>query len=505
MKPIQIYYKVWLKLSRKYLNHFALKYRSVKNFKIPVLYKHTSILENIQNYSIFNEKIDLSQIDWKMRCEDALFQYHLHYHDFLSNLEEKSGLRVILDWIEKNPPSNSIAWDPYTISLRVVNWIKFISRYHLINQVVIDSLLLQGIWLYYQREYHLLSNHFFKNIVALLYLGYIFENKKWYQWAFRNFEKQLEEQLTNEGYHFEFSPTYHAIFVKDLLDIYNLIVNNDTPFKKRMVSKLELAISKSLFWLQYFSYSGSYLPINDVNYQDVSRPNELIRIAEELEIQPVQKLVSSCYPVLENKNLKLMVFCAPFNPSYNPSHSHADILSILLWFRGKPIVIDTGNFTYKESAERSYSRSTRAHNTIEINSKDQAEMWKAFRVGDRSIISEKEIADISISCEYHFHDISHQRKVKKQDDEFLICDTIIGKGTHSFKMYYHFSPECSVHRTERKIIIDDQIVILVPDERITVEKTLFFPEMYQRKEKNTIVISGTFVDTKMLETRIYLQ
>ena len=159
------------------------------------------------------------------------------------------------------------------------------------------------------------------------------------------------------------------------------------------------------------------------------------------------------------------------------------MLSVLLWYNAKPIFIDTGNFTYEECAERKYSRSTAAHNTLEIDSNNQAELWKAFRLGDRAKISEKVITEFSISCKYHF---SHQRKVKKQDDEFLICDTIISKGTHSYKMYYHFSPECSVHRTKRKIIIDDQIVILVPDERITVEKTLFFPEMYQKEEKNTI-------------------
>mgnify|MGYP001118904895 CR=1 FL=1 len=45
---------------------------------------------------------------------------------------------------------------------------------------------------------------------------------------------------------------------------------------------------------------------------------------------------------------------------------------------------DTGVYHYRESAERRYSRSTEAHNTIEIDGAEQSEVWKSFRVGRRA-------------------------------------------------------------------------------------------------------------------------
>ncbi|MBC8526123.1 MAG: alginate lyase family protein [Candidatus Cloacimonetes bacterium] len=507
LKPVQVFAKIWLKLNRIYLNCFVRKSKLPSGFRIPILGQLNQLQKKITRYTIFDDIINLSDIDWKMNDKTNLFQYHLHYHEFLLFLDKNTGIKVIRDWIAKNSPSNSVSWDPYTISIRVVNWIKFISHHNIHDSVILNSLYLQGIWLFHQREYNLLSNHFFKNIIALLYLGYIFRKNSWSKWASHNFKNQIREQLTENGYHFEFSPTYHAIFIKDLLDAYNLITNNETLTSKKFGIKLKNIIEKSLFWLQYFSANEVYFPINDVNYQETPIPQELLSYAKSLNILSFEtkEKQSDYYPILTKGDLTIVLYCAPFNPSYNPSHSHADILSVLLWFKNKSIVIDTGCFTYDEGSERNYSRSTKAHNTIEIDGSDQCELWKAFRIGRRGLLFDKKITDDRIDCSYSFQEkikVAHRRSVLKESDGFLIRDLLKGKGTHRYKMYFHLSPECKIELKKKDLLIDHMIKISFPNEEIKLINSEYYPRIYQKHEKSTVEISGSFSDEKILETII---
>ena len=73
----------------------------------------------------------------------------------------------------------------------------------------------------------------------------------------------------------------------------------------------------------------------------------------------------------------------PIGPDYQPGHGHADLLSFELSLRGARVVVDSGVSTYEAGAMRDYCRSTRAHNTVEIEGQNQVEVWAAFRVGRR--------------------------------------------------------------------------------------------------------------------------
>jgi len=73
----------------------------------------------------------------------------------------------------------------------------------------------------------------------------------------------------------------------------------------------------------------------------------------------------------------------PIGPDYLPGHAHGDIFSFELSLRGYRVIVDSGTHDYEVGEMRNYCRSTRAHNTIEIDNQDQCEFWGAFRVGRR--------------------------------------------------------------------------------------------------------------------------
>jgi uncharacterized heparinase superfamily protein len=68
-----------------------------------------------------------------------------------------------------------------------------------------------------------------------------------------------------------------------------------------------------------------------------------------------------------------------------PGHAHADCLSIDIFYRGKAIIVDTGNCLYDSGPTRLYERGTAAHNTIMLNGENQTELWGSFRVGQKAM------------------------------------------------------------------------------------------------------------------------
>lgn len=76
-------------------------------------------------------------ISWNDPQCPKLRLYHLNYFDFLNVRfalpEEESMLRAALDialnWRERNSTGTEVGWEPYPLSLRIVNWLKFLVRY----------------------------------------------------------------------------------------------------------------------------------------------------------------------------------------------------------------------------------------------------------------------------------------------------------------------------------------------------------------------------------------
>ncbi|MFC1601332.1 heparinase II/III-family protein [Candidatus Sumerlaeota bacterium] len=74
---------------------------------------------------------------------------------------------------------------------------------------------------------------------------------------------------------------------------------------------------------------------------------------------------------------------APIGPDYIPGHAHGDIFSFELSLKGHRVITDSGVRDYQPGPMRDYCRSTKAHNTVEIEGQDQCEFWGTFRVARR--------------------------------------------------------------------------------------------------------------------------
>jgi hypothetical protein len=89
-----------------------------------------------------------SIFDWNNDKEEKLWLYNLHYFDDLNSFGSQSRHVLQMYWIDKwvieNPPAvRGNGWEPYTLSLRIVNWIKAFLSGLPTNDKVIDSLAQQ--------------------------------------------------------------------------------------------------------------------------------------------------------------------------------------------------------------------------------------------------------------------------------------------------------------------------------------------------------------------------
>lgn len=387
-------------------------------------------------------------------ASSRLRDYTLHYH-------HRVDAEAALSWIEHNPRGHRPAWEPYPLSLRIVNWIKRIENP---SDRLLTSLSQQADYLSHAVEHHLLGNHLFVNAKALVFAGVYLSVDRWLRQGLQILRREMPEQILKDGGHFERSPMYHSLVFEDLLDIVNL----GRAFPGLLPDFSEPA-ARMLSWLNCMTHpDGEIGFFNDAAFGVAAPPRELRAYATRLGIKPArQPLSDSGYIRLENENTVVLFDAAPIGPTYQPGHAHADTLSFEVSHCGRRLAVNSGTSTYEKSAERQHQRGTAAHNTIRIDGRDSSEVWAAFRVGARAHA-------FAVSSDHRrwaeashdgYRPIVHRRRLEMFPETLAITDWIEGSGRHSLEIYFHLFPGTDTSR-----------ICLDPALTGSIEETTFHPQ-----------------------------
>ncbi len=342
-------------------------------------------------------------IAWESPDRAKLWLYNLHYFDGLL-AEDKAargarGGALVSRWIAENPPGRGTGWEPYPVSLRVVNWIKWMLGEGRAAPEALASLAVQARWLERRLETHLLGNHLLANAKALVFAGVFFagpEAERWLGKGLSLYRDQLPEQVLADGGHFERSPMYHAIILEDLLDLINLTQAYDLSGAPVLADLIPTADAMRA-WLKAMCLGDERIGFfNDAAFAIAAEPAELEAYAARLGLidiadpaDGITDLKASGYARLQCGEAVVLVDAAPIGPDYLPGHAHADTLSFEWSLGAERIVVNGGTSVYGTSPEREAERSTAAHSTIEIAELNSSEVWSGFRVGRRARIVER--------------------------------------------------------------------------------------------------------------------
>jgi uncharacterized heparinase superfamily protein len=443
---------------------------------------------------------------WHDQSVPQLWRYHLHYFDYTLDLAllAAAGEReiafttfrsLVLSWLRANEVMSGDGWHPYTVSLRVVNWCQAIDTFSTElgrDRAFADTLAAatfgQLSFLARNLERDVRGNHIIENLRALVIGGTVFAGAgpgRWIDRALETLESEVAEQVTGDGGHYERVPSYHVRVLIDLLEIEIALRRNG----REVPAWLGAAVTRMADFLDGLIMADGRLPLlKDTTYDGID-PAEVLALAAVTRGEPRWKRTADAgllamiyygddapprYAALP-RNLEprrtrffdVSRFAIFRNgsgsdsaivdvglpcPEALPAHAHADLFSFELCLDGRRTVVDSGVFEYAAGKWRDYFRSTRAHNTVEIEGCDQSEVWSSFRVARRArplFATFKEFPSFAVvESEHDGYErlparVRHRRKfVWLNGAGVAVIDELSGHGTVTAVSRIHLHPAC---------------------------------------------------------------
>ena len=475
LTPTQVVYQLFYRfrnINKISTSRLILKKMFIKNVDIIC---HTDKSITLETFEFFDQRCFVQECEWYDDTKGKLFNFHLNYHDFLLSknlsLAEKSNL--LDNWLSVETP-NEVRSNPYVISLRLVNWCKYFCYYNQSpSNEALDSFWRDYYHLVGNKEYHILGNHLFANLKAIILcslFSYEINSREIGKNALSELFDQLDEQILKDGAHFEKSPMYHAIILEDLLDIINFF--NCYEINSNEITKLKVYVEKMFFWLAHFTYpDGDFALFNDTiqgnskNFEELKNYyNSLFGSDLNSDISGDIYFQESGYTCVCFDNAYGIFDVGNIGPSYLTGHSHADVGSFELIVKSCKIFTNLGTSTYESSERRHFERSSPAHNTLQLNDKSSSYTWSAFRTAGRSKVLEASFdsgkCSRSLSLKYtgfgfFFQKRKHNRRFDFGSNQLKITDAVTARALNYDKkdIFFHLHPSNSIAQLNKNTML----------------------------------------------------
>lgn len=416
LKPSQIAYRIWRKLGGG--TRLCVGYRPCPDAgkadigRVPALPEidfDPVFLARFDADALLNDRVELlnheEHVDWReswhAELSTPLWRFNLHYHEYLLPLAKAfldegdkryldKAKAIVESWIDTCPRERGgVAWDSYVISMRIVCWLAF--RAELDDALRTDdafcerinaSLVEQYVHLSQHLEKDLLANHYLENLKALAILACYFDDRETLELALPMLKAQVNEQVLDDGMHFELSPMYQKIVLEDLMRAAIVLRGSGfgehaEAFKLQQMCDCLYSMERRIDRTPLFNDCGDNVA--------KSRDALLLCAREHFGVVPEfhGALKDSGYCILERQTkagfVKVIFDAGKPGPAYAMGHVHCDALSFECYLDGVPKIVNCGTFAY-QSDNRLIFKSSKSHSTIIVDKHEQNECWGSFRV-----------------------------------------------------------------------------------------------------------------------------
>ena len=145
-------------------------------------------------------------------------------------------------------------------------------------------------------------------------------------------------------------------------------------------------------------------------------------------------------------------------------HGHADALSLTLHAEERELLGDPGTYEYVSAGtERDQFRGTAAHNTLQLDGRNQSEpngpfAWKCLTKAKAESWISGQTFDLFVGSHDGYsrpeNPAIHRRWVFFRKPKFwLVRDLMLGTGKHQLDLRWHLNPELSSSETSRRPIL----------------------------------------------------
>lgn len=347
---------------------------------------------------------------------------------------------------------------PYVVSLHIPNILIALELFGEavsgeFREKIYKEIYIQYRFLLDNRETHLLGNHYFENLKAIIIASRFFGEEDVTKKHLVKFFKQIRAQILPDGMHEELSLMYHRIILEDILRVYKAIA----PDMKKEAEMLADTVRNMLSCSEALSKGMGKTPFFNDSADGVAK--------EQTCLAAACKSVCGCCPEIEDAfenagyyklydgDAALMFDAGRIGPDYNPGHGQCDCLSFELSYKNKPVFVNSGTYRY-QSERRPYFRSTKAHNTAMLEGREQSECWQEHRVAGRiSDVSCELVQNGYIGSYKSCHGDLHTRRIMLAENKLTVLDSFKTGSAKIAHSYLHIAPGYSAEEADGEIII----------------------------------------------------
>ena len=521
--------------------------------KWPLLHK-----SRIDKVILSPDSVDIIPV-WELNRHQHFINLGIAYWLTGNQKYVNAFISQIQHWIDDNPIQHGVNWySSLEISIRLINWtvaFQFFRNSHEFREKI-GKAFLKSLWqqvdflsnhLQNNIKTDVPNNHLIGELAGMILVGSVFpefrKSAVWYETSFSLLSRQVSAQTHSDGVNKEQASGYHR-FVAELL-LLIVIRSRHGAFPKTSI--LEEILEKMLDYVLY-----SLSPVGTMPMWGDSASGRVFAIGQEKNFWDFRPILSAGAVLFNRTDLKLaagrfdeeafwllgsdglkrwneldahlpektskafpqgglfiirdewnadtdVAFfrCGSFGlgGEAHCAHSHCDLLSFVLWVKGKPLLVDSGTYTY-HGPLRDHFRLTAAHNTATIDGREQALPnpqfnWQQIPMAQCVDWNENRvIGSLTYSNQVKFiRELSHP-----EPGIWEIYDTFIGQGkTHEVSWYFHFASDLTLfqHEISKNLVVKDNgkpYVEVIPPQDISIEfKSDWVSDNYGKKELNPML------------------
>lgn len=423
-------------------------------------------------------------------------------------------------WHAKNPYPIGINWaSSLEVAFRSLSWIWV---YFLLADSPALPMAFRRSWLRslalsgrhienYLSTYFSPNTHLLGEAVALFFIGMlcpeISSAERWQKRGWQIILQQAARQVRDDGWHFEQSTYYHVYALDFFLHSAVLASLNHIPLPpefdstmRRMLEALatlarggvvprlgdddggrlfDPSRNRAAQLLDPLATGAVLYQRGDFKKVAAAPREETLWLLGEAGIEEFENLRDTSPPQdsvafpstglyvmsVSNQQLQCVIDAGPQGAD-SAGHGHADALSLNASISDKEVLIDPGTFQYVgEGSDRDRFRGTRAHNTLLIGGRDQAEpkgpfSWQRLP----NIQAEGWISGKTFDLFVGSHDgyrrlpspVIHRRFVFALKSGFcLVRDLALGQREYDLDLAWHIAPQLHAPDSNRDLFVGD--------------------------------------------------
>lgn len=466
----------------------------------------------------------------------------------------------IKDWIKNNPLLFSVNWCcPMDAAIRAVNWVYALSMISESNSFkgmdsedlkkIYKSLYQHGWYIFHnlERRYPYRHNHYFSDIVGLIFLGRLFDTtphgRKWFRFAEKEFYRELRIQTLPSGVNYEFSISYHRLMTELSAYTIHFLYRVGQSVPEDIIKKTETMLeyvsaytkSNGLAPIVGDNDDGRFLPFVRRDFRNHrylidshELENRIVYIDSPIIKLPEYKTQGDYFYsdaghcVIKNRDVYLSVvnrnsgcFVKDVGDRYVGGHTHNDKLSFELSVGGIDVFVDPGTYLYtSDIAAHNEFRSTKKHNTAVVDGEEQniLSSLSAFSYLPNTKVDYLILDKDSVYGSYHTMKggMTHSREFRMREGNVDVLDYLRKVGTgHNFTISFHLAPGLKATLYSDYLIIraKEYDVIMSFDTKakdldIRIEPDKYSPSYGVLEDCECIRVVGSFDENVNIATKM---